>query len=136
VASTTSAGVHIGEIHYNRQDLDQGTISHEATHAILEWARRQGLTFTIPSTLPPRMRMRSGSARLGALTSRLARAYIGRVCCHGRLHTRPLFLTMRSTTAKRRSPVAAAIRRSRRSASRLILVVMRECHFFFSSCAM
>lgn len=35
--------VHIGEIHYNRQDLDQGTISHEATHAILEWARRQGL---------------------------------------------------------------------------------------------
>jgi hypothetical protein len=30
--------VHIGEIH-----LNQGTISHEATHAVLEWARRQSL---------------------------------------------------------------------------------------------
>lgn len=35
--------VHIGEIHLNRQDLDQGTISHEATHAALQWARKVGL---------------------------------------------------------------------------------------------
>lgn len=40
--------VHIGEIHLNRQDLDQGTISHEATHAVLEWARRQGLDVDNP----------------------------------------------------------------------------------------
>lgn len=34
---------HIGEIHFNQRDLGQDTISHEATHAALEWARRQGL---------------------------------------------------------------------------------------------
>jgi hypothetical protein len=41
--------VHIGEIHLNQQDLDQGTISHEATHAVLEWARRQSLDVHNPS---------------------------------------------------------------------------------------
>lgn len=39
---------HIGEIHFNTRDLGQDTISHEATHAALEWARRQGLDVDNP----------------------------------------------------------------------------------------
>lgn len=39
---------NLGEIHFNQRDLGQDTISHEASHAALEWARRQGLDVDNP----------------------------------------------------------------------------------------
>jgi hypothetical protein len=64
--------VHIGEINYNRDDLDPATISHEATHAVLAWARRQGLDVHNPSNpTAANMDEERFCEALGALTSQL-----------------------------------------------------------------
>ena len=55
--------VHIGEIHLNQQDLDQGTISHGLLTQ--SWNGRGGkvLTFTTRPTQPPQMMMRRDSVK-------------------------------------------------------------------------